>query len=182
VVKVRGNAGERHSWAPKNCWRAFPGPTQPLMVQAGWEGPLQLTVGPKIFSQFLGPKFMLSPLGLILQVMACLHCRMVRLHTQSDVSRIARVVSHRLPWAIRKMWECRCADLQIFEGVRVKIIDLGLSRVRVRVKVRVSVGFMVSYHHFKVHKIRRSAHPLLPVAPSLQFSSSGVSSYGRPVY
>jgi len=35
VVKVRGNAGERRSWAPKNCWRAFPGPTQPLMVQAG---------------------------------------------------------------------------------------------------------------------------------------------------
>ena len=35
VVKVRGNAGERRSWAPKNCWRAFPGPTQSLMVQAG---------------------------------------------------------------------------------------------------------------------------------------------------
>jgi len=29
VVKVRGNAGERRSWAPKNCWRAFPVPTQP---------------------------------------------------------------------------------------------------------------------------------------------------------
>jgi len=28
VVKVRGNAGERRSWAPTNCWRAFPGPTQ----------------------------------------------------------------------------------------------------------------------------------------------------------
>jgi len=28
-VKVRGKAGERRSWAPKNCWRAFPGPTQP---------------------------------------------------------------------------------------------------------------------------------------------------------
>jgi len=26
VVKVRGNAGERRSWAPKNCWWAFPGP------------------------------------------------------------------------------------------------------------------------------------------------------------
>jgi len=24
VVKVRGNAGERRSWAPKNCWQAFP--------------------------------------------------------------------------------------------------------------------------------------------------------------
>jgi len=96
-------------------------------------------------------------MGLILQVTACLHCRMVRLHTQSDVSRIARVVSHCLSWAIGKMWACRCADLQIFEGVRVKIMDLGLSSVRVRVKVRVSVGFMVSFCHFKVHKIRRSA-------------------------
>jgi len=28
VVKVRGNAKERRSWAPKNCWRAFLGPTQ----------------------------------------------------------------------------------------------------------------------------------------------------------
>jgi len=34
VVKVRGNAGKRRSWAPYNCWRAFPGPTQPLMVEA----------------------------------------------------------------------------------------------------------------------------------------------------
>jgi len=32
VVKVRGNAGERHSWAPKNYWPAFPGHTQPLMI------------------------------------------------------------------------------------------------------------------------------------------------------
>ena len=32
VVKVRGNPGECRSWAPKNCGRAFPGPTQPLMV------------------------------------------------------------------------------------------------------------------------------------------------------
>jgi len=35
VVEVRGNAGEHRSWAPKNCWRGFPGPTQPLMVQTG---------------------------------------------------------------------------------------------------------------------------------------------------
>jgi len=35
VVKVRGNEGERRSWAPKNCWPAFSGPTQPLVVQAG---------------------------------------------------------------------------------------------------------------------------------------------------
>jgi len=28
----------------------------PLMVRAGWEGPLQLTVGPQIFSAFLGPQ------------------------------------------------------------------------------------------------------------------------------
>ena len=41
-----------------------------------------------------------------------------------------------------------CADLQIFEQVRVKIMDLGLSSVRVRVKVRVSVRFMVSFRHF----------------------------------
>ena len=34
VVKVRGNAGERRSWAPYNCWRAFPGPPQPLMIKA----------------------------------------------------------------------------------------------------------------------------------------------------
>jgi len=27
VVKVMGNAGERRSWAPYNCWRAFPGPS-----------------------------------------------------------------------------------------------------------------------------------------------------------
>jgi len=32
VVKVRGDVGERHSWAPYNCWRAFPGPTQPLIA------------------------------------------------------------------------------------------------------------------------------------------------------
>ena len=120
---------------------------------------------------------MLSPMGLILQVTACLHCRMVRLHTQSDVSRIARVVSHCLSWAIGKMWACRCADLQIFEGVRVKIMDLGLSSVRVRVKVKVSVRFMVSFCHFKVHKFA-DPHVRTPMAPSLQFSSSGVSSYG----
>ena len=41
----------------------------------------------------------------------------------------------------------------------MKIMDLGLSSVRVRVKVRVSVRFMVSFRHFKVHKIRTSAHP-----------------------
>ena len=29
VVKVRGNAGERRSWAPKKCQLAFLGPTQP---------------------------------------------------------------------------------------------------------------------------------------------------------
>ena len=40
VVKVRGNAVERRSWAPKNCWRAFPGPTQRLVVRTSWEGPL----------------------------------------------------------------------------------------------------------------------------------------------
>jgi len=28
VVKVRGNAGERRSWAPKKCQLAFLGPTQ----------------------------------------------------------------------------------------------------------------------------------------------------------
>ena len=33
VVKVRGKAGERRSWTPKNCCRAFPGPTQALVVQ-----------------------------------------------------------------------------------------------------------------------------------------------------
>jgi len=62
VVKVRGNMGERRSWAPKNCWRAFPGPTQALMVRAVWEGLLQLTVGPQFFSEFLGPKFILQAL------------------------------------------------------------------------------------------------------------------------
>ena len=55
VVKVRGNAGKRRSWAPENCWRAFPGPTQPLMVWAGWKGPLQLTVGPQLFFRVPGP-------------------------------------------------------------------------------------------------------------------------------
>ena len=63
VVKVRGNVGECRSWAPCNCRRAFPGPTQgptkPLMVRAGWEGPLQFAVGPQIFVEFLGPKFIL---------------------------------------------------------------------------------------------------------------------------
>jgi len=54
VVKVRGNAGERRSWAPKNGWRAFPRPTQALVVQTGCEGPLQLTVRPQIFSELLG--------------------------------------------------------------------------------------------------------------------------------
>ena len=34
-TKVRENAGKRRSWAPKNCWRAFPGPTEPLMARAG---------------------------------------------------------------------------------------------------------------------------------------------------
>ena len=56
LVKVRGNAGKRRSWAPKNCRRAFPGPTQPLKVRAGGQGPLQLTVGPQTFSEFLGPQ------------------------------------------------------------------------------------------------------------------------------
>jgi len=56
VVKVRGNVGEHRFWAPKNCWWTFPGPTQPLMVHAGWEGPLQLTVGPKIFFRVPGPQ------------------------------------------------------------------------------------------------------------------------------
>ena len=92
------------------------------------------------------------------------------------------MVSHCLPWAIGKMWASDVrVDLQFFERVRVKIMDLGLSSVRVWVKVRVSVRFMVSFCHFKVHKICRSARPhtrILPVAPSLQFSSSGVSSYG----
>ena len=32
VVKVRRNVGERRSCAPYNCWRAFPGLTQPLVV------------------------------------------------------------------------------------------------------------------------------------------------------
>jgi len=51
-------------------------------------------------------------------------------------------------------------------------MDLGLSSVRVWVKVRVSVRFMVSFCHFKVHKMCRSTRPhtrILPVAPSLQF-------------
>jgi len=59
VVKVRGNAGERRSWAHKNCGRAFPDPTQALVVQTGCKGPFQLTVGPQIFSALLGPKFIL---------------------------------------------------------------------------------------------------------------------------
>jgi len=64
VVKVRGKAGERHSWAVYNCWRAFTGPTLPLTVQAGWEGPFQLTVvGHQIFlKSSWGPKFILLPL------------------------------------------------------------------------------------------------------------------------
>jgi len=40
---------ERRSWTPYNCRRAFPGLTQPLMVRAGWDGSLQLTVGPQFF-------------------------------------------------------------------------------------------------------------------------------------
>jgi len=55
VVKVRGNAGERRSWGPKNCWRAFPGPTQPLTVRAGRERPLQLTGGPQFFQNSWAP-------------------------------------------------------------------------------------------------------------------------------
>jgi len=49
VAKVRGNAGERRSWAPKKFWRAFPRHTQPLKIPAGSEGPFQLTVGAHIF-------------------------------------------------------------------------------------------------------------------------------------
>ena len=64
MVKVRGNAGERRSWPSKNCWRTFSGPIQALVVQTGCEGPLQLTVEPQIFfSELLGPKFILQPLG-----------------------------------------------------------------------------------------------------------------------
>jgi len=55
-------------------------------------------------------------------------------------------------------------------------MDLGLSSVRARVKVRAIVRFMVSFRHFKVHKFT-DPHVRTPVAPSLQFSSSGVS-YG----
>jgi len=49
VIKVTGNAvpgplipgpliiykGSGNGVPPRNCWRAFPGPTQPLMIQAG---------------------------------------------------------------------------------------------------------------------------------------------------
>jgi len=50
---------------PKNCWRAFPGPTQPLMVQVGGKWPLQPTVGARFFSEFLGPKiYTLTTVGM----------------------------------------------------------------------------------------------------------------------
>ena len=65
VVKVRGNAGERHSWAPKNCWWAFPRPPEQLMVRAGWVEPLQLTIGPQIFSEFLSPQIYTLATGYI---------------------------------------------------------------------------------------------------------------------
>ena len=57
VVKVRGNAGERRSWAHNNCWRAFPGPTQPLVVRDYEQverAPSAYSRAP-IFSEFLGP-------------------------------------------------------------------------------------------------------------------------------
>jgi len=65
VVKVRGNAGKRRSWAPKNCRRAFPGPTQALVVQTGCEGPLQLTVGSQLFSELLGSQIYTLTTGCI---------------------------------------------------------------------------------------------------------------------
>ena len=59
VVKVRGNAGERRSWAPYNCRRTFPGttqgPTQPLMIRAGWDAPSVCSRVPNCL-EFLGPQ------------------------------------------------------------------------------------------------------------------------------
>jgi len=42
VVKVRGNAGERRSWAPKNCWWAFPGPHSRYWYEQVERGPFSL--------------------------------------------------------------------------------------------------------------------------------------------
>jgi len=55
VVKVRGNAGERRSWAPKNCWRAFPGP---IAVNGTSRLRRALTADSRapIFSEFPGPQ------------------------------------------------------------------------------------------------------------------------------
>jgi len=56
VVKVNGNAGERRSWVLYNCWRAFPCPTQPLMVRAGWQGALSAYSRAPKFFRVPGPK------------------------------------------------------------------------------------------------------------------------------
>jgi len=67
VVKLRGNAGERRSWDPKKLPASVPRPHTAESLGLPLVGtrttavclPLQLTVGPIIFSELLGPKFML---------------------------------------------------------------------------------------------------------------------------
>jgi len=60
VVKVRGKVGERRSWAPNNCWRAFPGPTQPLMIRASWKLPLAYIRAPIFFDSSWAAKVVLN--------------------------------------------------------------------------------------------------------------------------
>ena len=56
VVKVRGNAGERSSWA-QTLLASVPRPhTAVNSSMSRSRGPLQLTVGLQIFSEFPGPK------------------------------------------------------------------------------------------------------------------------------
>jgi len=65
--------------------------------------------------------------------------------------------------------------VQIFEWVRVKIMDLRLALCSVR--VRVSARFMVSFCHFQVQKIGRFPRPhihILPVAITFRINALGL--------
>jgi len=50
----KGERGERRSWALKNCWRAFPGTTQPIMVRAVERGPFSLQYTARNFFRVRG--------------------------------------------------------------------------------------------------------------------------------
>jgi len=89
----------------------FPGPTQPLMVQAGWEGLLQLTVGPQVFSEYLGPQiYTLTTVADISHSALCCHSNETRAQTANLPNSAQLEGTHTiLPSYIRVhavLWAC----------------------------------------------------------------------------